>query len=183
LGILNINKQNESLLFKHLHKFFNKDSTPWVQLIWDKYYSGSKLPSSDVPFRGSFWWRDILKSLDSYKNLTTLTIRNGSTCLLWFDSWIDDPLKQHFPELFSFAINPRISLAAASSYDDLHSLFHLPLSPKAYLQYLNLTEIFQNLQLTAECDIWSHNNGHTTFSSHKAYLHLVGHHNPHPAFH
>ena len=33
LGILNINKQNESLLLKHLHKFFNKDNTPWVQLV------------------------------------------------------------------------------------------------------------------------------------------------------
>jgi len=184
LGILNINKQNESLLFKHLHKFFNKDTTPWVQLIWDKYYSGSKLlPSSDVPFRGSFWWRDILKSLNSYKNLATLTIRSGSTCLLWYDSWTDDPLKQQYPELFSFAINPKISLATASSYANLRSLFHLPLSPEAYLQYLNLKAIIQNLQLTNECDIWSYNNGHTTFSSHYAYLHLVGHHNPHPVFH
>ena len=85
LGILDINKQNESLLLKHLHKFFNKDNTPWVQLVWDKYYTGSKLPSSNAPFRGPFWWRDILKSLNSFKNLATFTVKNGTTCLLWFD--------------------------------------------------------------------------------------------------
>jgi hypothetical protein len=74
-------------------------------------------------------------------------------------------------------------LATASSYTNLHSLFHLPLSPEAYLQYLNLSTLLQNLQLTNECDVWSYNNDHRTFSSHNAYLHLVGHHNPHPVFH
>jgi hypothetical protein len=85
LGILDINKQNESLLLKHLHKFFNKDNTPWVQLVWDKYYSGAKLPFLNVSFRGSFWWPDILKSLISFKNIATITIKNGTTCLLWYD--------------------------------------------------------------------------------------------------
>jgi len=151
LGILDINKQNESVLLKHLHKIFNKDNTPWVQLVWDKYYSGSKLHSPNAPFRGSFWWRDILKFINSFKNLATITFRNGTTCLLWFDPWNNDPLNQQYPELFSFTRNPNISLATASSYANLHSLFHLPLSSEAYLQYLNLFALLQNLQLTNEC--------------------------------
>jgi hypothetical protein len=38
LGILNLSVQNNALLLKHLHKFYNHDSIPWVQLIWDSYY-------------------------------------------------------------------------------------------------------------------------------------------------
>jgi hypothetical protein len=37
LGVLDLKTQNESLLMKHLHKFFNKIPVPWVQLVWDQY--------------------------------------------------------------------------------------------------------------------------------------------------
>ena len=33
LGVLNLKTQNEAMLLKNLHKFFNKVDTPWVQLI------------------------------------------------------------------------------------------------------------------------------------------------------
>jgi hypothetical protein len=32
-GIINLNVQNAALLLKHLHKFYNNDATPWVQLV------------------------------------------------------------------------------------------------------------------------------------------------------
>jgi hypothetical protein len=32
-GVYDLYIQNESLLLKHLHKFFNKSDIPWVQLI------------------------------------------------------------------------------------------------------------------------------------------------------
>jgi hypothetical protein len=38
IGIENFKKKNDSLLMKHLHKFYNKADTPWVQLIWSTYY-------------------------------------------------------------------------------------------------------------------------------------------------
>lgn len=38
LGVLNLRLQNDALLLKHLHKFYNKESIPWVQLIYDRYY-------------------------------------------------------------------------------------------------------------------------------------------------
>jgi hypothetical protein len=31
---------------KNLDKFFNHKDTPWVSLIWEKYYSNGKLPSN-----------------------------------------------------------------------------------------------------------------------------------------
>jgi hypothetical protein len=46
LGVLNIKTQNEALLIKHLHKFFNKEDLPWVSLIWECHYSSSNLPGT-----------------------------------------------------------------------------------------------------------------------------------------
>lgn len=87
LGVLDLQTQNESLLMKHLHKFYNKMPIPWVQLVWEHYYSRNNLPVVDRPIRGSFWWGDILKLLSPFKSMTRITMQNGSTCLLWFDNW------------------------------------------------------------------------------------------------
>ena len=43
LGVLNLQTQNESLLLKNLHKFYNKFDIPWVNLIWERYYSSGSL--------------------------------------------------------------------------------------------------------------------------------------------
>jgi hypothetical protein len=45
MGILNLETQNDALLLKNLHKFFNKADLPWVQLIWANYYKNDKLPN------------------------------------------------------------------------------------------------------------------------------------------
>ena len=50
LGIINLQLQNQGLLIKHLHKFFNKEDIPWVSLIWNSYYDGV------VPPRHGFVW-------------------------------------------------------------------------------------------------------------------------------
>jgi hypothetical protein len=33
LGVINLRLQNDALLLKQLHKFYNKADTPWVNLI------------------------------------------------------------------------------------------------------------------------------------------------------
>jgi hypothetical protein len=38
LGIINLRLQNDALLLKHLHKFYSKKDTPWVSLVWNRYY-------------------------------------------------------------------------------------------------------------------------------------------------
>lgn len=40
LGINNILLQYDALLMKQLHKFYSKVDTPWVQMVWFKYYDG-----------------------------------------------------------------------------------------------------------------------------------------------
>ena len=46
LGVLNLRTQNEALLLKYLHKFFNRMDIPWVKLIWELHYSDGSLPCS-----------------------------------------------------------------------------------------------------------------------------------------
>ena len=36
LGVIKLQTQNEALLLKLLHKFFNRDDIPWVHLVWEK---------------------------------------------------------------------------------------------------------------------------------------------------
>jgi len=52
LGVIDLKVQNEALLLKNLHKFFNRLDIPWVHLIWEKHYQNDKLPSAIK--KGSF---------------------------------------------------------------------------------------------------------------------------------
>jgi hypothetical protein len=54
LGVINLAVQNKALLFKHLHKFFNKADVPWVDLTWKAFYTADIAPKARNP-RGSFW--------------------------------------------------------------------------------------------------------------------------------
>jgi hypothetical protein len=66
---------------KNLHKFYNRADIPWINIIWANHYSHS-LPS-DKPV-GSFWWRDVLKTLESFKALFVSAGLVGRN-----DSWPD----------------------------------------------------------------------------------------------
>ena len=87
LGVLNLQTQNDALLLKNLHKFFNRHDIPWVNLIWERHYSNGSLPSTSN-LKDSFWWKDILKLLDSFKGLASTIVKDGVTCLFWDDLWL-----------------------------------------------------------------------------------------------
>jgi hypothetical protein len=113
LGVLNLQTHNEALLLKHFHKFYNKIDILWVQLIWERHYTNGKLPNHTR--KGSFWWRDILSLLDSYKGISSPLIQSGSTVLLWYDL-INGQICQHvFPELFSFAKHKSLTVQQAKN--------------------------------------------------------------------
>lgn len=44
LGMVNFRVHNRALLMKHLYKFYNKQSTPWVHLIWNSHYKEGRIP-------------------------------------------------------------------------------------------------------------------------------------------
>jgi hypothetical protein len=66
-GVIKLRVQNEALLLKNLHKFINRADLPWVQLIWAHYYPNGKIPSPI--FKGSFWWKGMLRLLTQNKGL------------------------------------------------------------------------------------------------------------------
>lgn len=119
---------------KFLHKFFNRDDIPWVNLVWESYYSNGKLPVKNN--KGPFWWKDIIKLLDNFKGLAKVDLKDGRTCLFWSDIWNDCIPQLAFPELFSFTNCKTISVVEVRNRD-LQSLFHLPLSKEAYDQFCN----------------------------------------------
>jgi hypothetical protein len=72
LVIINLRLQNEVLLMKNLHKFFNKHDLPWVNLIWTKYYSNGNVLGHIM--KVSFWWKSILKLLNVYKSISQVEV-------------------------------------------------------------------------------------------------------------
>lgn len=130
LGVLDLQCQNDALMLKNLHKFFNKADIPWVHLVWEKHYSNGKLPSHVR--KGSFWWRDNLKLLAKFKGIAEVSAGNSTSCLLWNDCWSGQPLFLAFPQLHSFAKNGSISLSKAMLSSSLSDLFSLPLSVEAF---------------------------------------------------
>jgi len=111
---------------------------PWVQLVWDKYYTRNRAPIVGTNFRGSYWWRDLLKLIDKFKGMAMVTVKDGKSCFFWLDLWNGRVLSQAFPELFSFVKNQHSTVYLVTSSASFHDNFHLPLSPEAFSQFLNL---------------------------------------------
>ena len=73
--------------------------------------------------------------LDKFKGMASVTVLDGSTCLLWDDCWNGQPIKLEYPELYSFAKKPDISLRNAASANSVTGLFNLPFSVEAFEQF------------------------------------------------
>jgi hypothetical protein len=48
LGLKNLRVMNDALLLKQLHKFYNKEEIPWVQLIWNTHYANGQIPHAST---------------------------------------------------------------------------------------------------------------------------------------
>lgn len=123
--------------------------------------------------KGSFWWRDILNLLNEFKSFSSAQVQDGSTCLFWWDKWIQQALHLEYPELFSFAKNKEICVAKALLVQNLSDLFHLPLSLEAFNQLQVLQSFRDHFPLTNSQDIWNSQWG--TFSVKRTYNYLLGH--------
>jgi len=160
LGIVNFQIKNEALLIKHLHKFYNREDAPWVKLVWEAYYEDQVPRASNLV--GSFWWRDIAKLMEKYRQLTKPFVKSGDTVLFWSDEWelggATVPLRSRFSRLFSFAIDDKIYVKEVCQTQDRSSLFYLSLSSQAYEEYLEVCSWLQVLQLhPSEYDEWKTN--------------------------
>jgi hypothetical protein len=106
--------------------------------------------------------------------MATVSPWDGASCLLWEDGWNGQPLRIALPELFSFAKKPNISLQLATSSNDHFNLFMLPLSVEAFQQFQLLTNLLQQQHQNVGLDVWTYIWGNASFSSKKAYSHLLG---------
>ena len=104
---MDFQKQNQGLLMKHIHKFFNKVDIPWVNLVWNYYPNGVPQVAS---LCGSFWWKDIMKLANTYLQLCKVKVGRGDTALFWSDNWNGQVFRDLFPRLFSFTLDAQLSV-------------------------------------------------------------------------
>jgi hypothetical protein len=180
LGITNPSVQNEALLLKFLHKFFNKENIPWVHLLW-RNYNNSTPQATNI--QSSFWWKDIMKLCSKYKRIAPYSIVAGDTALFWSDNWSTDLLMTKFPRLHSFAIDKLASVKDILDLDDPIDSFHLPLSTQVFEELHELNHLVNQTRSTRNVDdndLWSYSWG-THFSANKIY-HLNFEHIQAPIF-
>ena len=124
LGVINLELQNKALLMKNLDKFYNKKDIPWVDLVWEKHYGNGKLLGHVN--KGSFLWRNVLKLLPTYKEMSVIQVKNGHSCFFWKDIWSSQALEQQFPQVYSFAKNKSITVKMAFNQELISDMFNLP---------------------------------------------------------
>jgi hypothetical protein len=154
LGVINLRLQNDALLLKQLHKFYNKVDTPWVSLVWNRYYEG-KVPH-ECRELGSFWWRDVMRLNGIYRRIANCLLGDGSSVSFWNDQWSDSVLSVQFPRLHSFAMNKSISVQSLMLEQDLDSIFFLPLSSQAHDELTLLQNYLEDIEYDdSTIDSWT----------------------------
>jgi hypothetical protein len=96
--------------------------------------------------------------------------------------WNGRNLQHSFPHLYTYAVDTRITVKAAAETQLFQDVFQTPLSVETFEEYCELKIIMQALQLTEENDRWDYIWGNGAYSSAKAYKHLIGSSQTHPAF-
>jgi len=92
-------------------------------------------------------------------------VSDGATCLFWEDLWNSRVPRLSYPELFSFAKDPLVSL-----------------NSEALHQLTELAQGLSDLPISSEHDSWTYIWGTPFFSSARAYVHLTWHRLVHPIF-
>ena len=111
-----------------------------------------------------------------------VNLKDGRTVHLWQDLWNNQVHRLLYPQLHSFAKKEQVTVAQAKDLEQLHELFHLPLSEQAYQQYILLSTELDNIHIQMDQDIWTYIWGSSVYSSRKVYKALSGHMLVHPAF-
>lgn len=178
---MDLHTHNEAMLLKFPLKFFSQANIQWVKLVWAKYYNDGKLPGKHK--KGSFWWRDIVKLLDKFIGMASVSVADGATVLLWKDNWNSSTPADANHKLFSFAKNEFVSFKLATSNNDFLDNFNLPLSVEAHFQLSHLQEALAERASITWKDQWKFSWGNDIFSTSKAYKVLKNGLSAHPVYH
>ena len=167
--MLDLRIQNQGLLLKQLHKFYNHRDIPWVDLVWNTYNDGLVPHASGSC--GSFWWKDVMNLAPTYRAVTSVEVGDGGSTLFWKDAWHGDILTDSHPRLFSFAKHEDISVRMLLTSPTLGQNFHLPLSVQAREDLDDLQASLASMELAEVHDAWRLIWGSEEFASSKFYLH------------
>jgi hypothetical protein len=179
LGVINLSLQNDALLLKQLDKFYRKANVQWVTLIWQSYYVDC------VPYlareKGSFWWKDILRLNVVFRGIASCVPGKGDTINFWEDLFHGSIRANHFPNLFAYAKDPKISLQKIRNSVDLIDCFRIPMSRQAYNELLEIQEELMDIPDSAllDDDSWKYIWGQQCYSSSKFYQYSFS--NLHPS--
>jgi len=140
-----------------------------VKLTWSKLYGSNQTPPQARSPVGSFWWKEVLKLFGEYRKLTECTPNQGNSDLFWSGNWCPTPLKDRYPQLFSFSRKPKCSIRFFIDHE-MEVNFRLPLSTQAAGQLSDLL----NSELDRDwdenvIDIWKLPGNNTYFNSKKVY--------------
>jgi hypothetical protein len=153
LGVINLRPQNDVLLLKQLHKFYNKEDIPWVNLIWFRYYQHA-VPHT-AREKGSFWWKDIWRLNAIYRSVSQCIIGDGTLVCFWEDKWRPEILSARYPRLALFARKREVYVQAVSVAENLDELFILPLSQQAHHEFVDLSNELLEVNLDVlSADRW-----------------------------
>lgn len=164
MGVINLRLQNEAILLKRVHKFYNKHDLPWVHLIKRSYYQ------RDIPHAskevGSYWWKDTTRLSNSHRGIAACSIGVGDSALFWDDVCNGNLLASKFLKLCSYAKNRNISIKDFVITIDITELFHLPLPGQAFAEYEQLQHLLHQMQDNGqEQDAWTYIWGNGAYSS------------------
>ena len=118
---------------------------------------------------GSFWWKEIIKLFEKFKEISICQPNRGNTVSLWTDIWIDEPLKDKYPQLFSFTRKPNCSVSYFIN-QPINRVIYTTVSPIAEAQLVELISMMQDRSWETDSkDKWTYRWGSETYSSKKAY--------------
>jgi hypothetical protein len=69
---------------------------------------------------GSFWWKDIPRTLNTFRGFSKVTMQDGRIVRPWYDEWNNTTLFSKYLELFSYAINKNITAMQAKEIVQHH---------------------------------------------------------------
>ena len=92
---------------------------------------------------GSSWWGSHWDCLRIINQIQTANWGNGRATLLWHDKWSEEPLKEIFLELLSFANNDILYVNDWTKTEDQTQLVNTLLSTEAYIQFTQMQQLVQ----------------------------------------
>jgi hypothetical protein len=116
--------------------------------------------------------------MDQYRGFAKPNVKSGETILFWSDAWEVDnssiPLSDRFSRLFSFVKDSKISVRDMVQLQNRSEEFHLPLSSRAYDEFLLPQGWLDNVSLQQlGSDTWSCARG--DYRAHAFYGSLYDH--------